>query len=331
MVTASHRPRALVARPVLCAGLALGLLTACGGGSSSPPDESTQPAAASAPADEAEATTTAASPTDDPVETTSTPPDESAGHGSPAVTESPEEPDALGLEDTDFGNLVWVFRQGGNSADTTQVHLEDGEAEVDLVRYVQGEVVYADINGDGLLDAAAQLTQLDGNGIDDQWYLWIATDEGPHQITLPIARMSRCGNVTKSVESVEGGIQIHEARRGIGDGHLPCSDEGTDERTRTVVAIEARNTGEWWPAQVDPGGFGGLCPVAVEYHGYPYTGALYPAPDGAAEEITGGAEVIEFGLEAWPVYGEDFPGWVLVGVLDGDGENVRCAWAEATS
>ena len=237
--------------------------------------------------------------------------------------------DGYGLQHTDFGNLEWIFRQGGNTAETITVALRNGEAELDLVRYVQDEVIHADLNGDGHLDAAARLTQLDGNSVDQQWYLWIATQDGPQQVTLPVARMSRCGDVIKSVEAVDAGIQIHEVRRGIEDFDLACAQEGTDERVRTIIAVPARAEGEWWPAQVAPaGGFGGLCPIAAEWDAYEHVGDLYPAPDTRSPEITDGAMVGIFGLEPWPIYGEDFPGWVLVGVLSNHGEYMRCAWAE---
>ena len=238
-----------------------------------------------------------------------------------------EEPAPVGLEDTDFGNLSWVFRPGGSVPDTQQVKLVDGVAADGMVSYELGEVLLAELTGDERIDAAVQITRLDGNAIDEQWYLWIATDEGPVQSTLPIARMSRCGTVIHSVKAVDDGIEIHETRRTLGDESIPCSDPGSDERTRVVRAVEARNVDEWWPVQTAPiSGFGGLCPRTAHLHPWENDEPLYSVPDTtAAEPVEAASGIIE--LEGWPVYGEPFPGWVLVGVQHDDAE--ACVWAEA--
>ena len=234
-----------------------------------------------------------------------------------------------GLESTDFGDLDWTFRPGGSVPETLQVTLVDGKASDGMVSYELGEVVLAELTDDDWMDAAVQITRLDGNAIDEQWYLWVATDEGPVQVTLPVARMARCGTVTHSVTAVEGGVEIHETRRSVADQSIPCSDPGSDERTRTVAAIEARNAGEWWPVQTAPiGGFGGLCPMTTHLDTYENEGALYPVPDAAATEpIAFDGRSTVFEIEGWPVYGEPFPGWVLTGVQHGDDRG--CAWAEA--
>lgn len=247
---------------------------------------------------------------------------------SPAPSETAA-PTAAGLEETDFGSLPWVFRPGGNLPETVQLEFVDGSATDGMVTYTLGETVHAQLTDDDRMDAAVQVTRLDGNALDEQWYLWVADDDGPVQVTLPVARASRCGTVTHSVTAAEGGgVQIHETRRTIGEDALPCTETGTDERTRVVTAMEARNAGEWWPVRTDPaGGFGGLCPVAAEYEAVPYSGELHPVPnETVGAEITGGAEVGAFPVEPWPVYGEPFPGWILIGVQQ-DGV-LGCAWAE---
>lgn len=243
-------------------------------------------------------------------------------------TETEEQPAPAGLEETDFGNLAWTFRPGGSVPETVQVELVDGKASDGMVSYELGEVVLAELTDDGRMDAAVQITRLDGNAIDEQWYLWVATDEGPVQVTLPVARMARCGTVTHSVAAVEGGVEIHETRRSVADQSIPCSDPGSDERTRTVAAVEARNAGEWWPVQTAPiGGFGGLCPMTTHLDAYENEGALYPVPDAAGTEpIAFDGRSTVFEIEGWPVYGEPFPGWVLTGVQHGDDRG--CAWAE---
>lgn len=243
-------------------------------------------------------------------------------------SETVEDPAPAGLENTDFGNLTWAFRPGGSVPEAQQIELIDGTASDGMVSYQLGEVILAELTGDDQIDAAAQITRLDGNAIDEQWYLWIATEDGPVQSTLPIARMSRCGTVIHSVTAVDGGIEIHETRRRVGDESIPCSDPGSDERTRTVSAIEARNVGEWWPVQTAPfGGFGGLCPMTTHLDTYPNEFDYYPVPDASASEAVtfDGASSI-FEIEAWPVFGESFPGWVLTGIQQGNAKG--CAWAE---
>lgn len=254
------------------------------------------------------------------------PADEDAGGDEPEEEPVAEAP--VGLEEADFGNLSWVFRPGGNVPETVQIEPVDGQATDGLVTYEIGEVVFSELTGDERVDAAVQITRLDGNAIDEQWYLWVATDDGPVQSTLPVARMARCGNVTHSVTAVEGGIEIHETRRSVADQSVPCSDLGSDERTRTVQAIEARNTGEWWPIQTAPfSAFGGLCPSTTHLDTYANDATLYPVPDleaGTPLSLDEAPEVFE--IEAWPIYGEPFAGWVLAGVAQ-DGE-LGCAWAE---
>lgn len=255
----------------------------------------------------------------------------------PGATEPPqrsgpleaEEADPVGLEETDFGNLGWIFRPGGNLPETVQVNLVDGAARDGMVSYELGEVVLTELTGDDRVDAAVQITRLDGNAIDEQWYLWVAGEDGPVQVTLPVARMARCGTVTHSVAAVEsGGVQIHESRRNIGEDGLACAETGSDERTRVVHAVEARNGGEWWPVQTGPvGGFGGLCPTAADYETVTYDGPVHAVPDASTDGSIGNGQSVEvFGLEPWPVYGEPFPGWVLVGVKQDD--VLSCAWAE---
>lgn len=211
-------------------------------------------------------------------------------------------------------------------AETVTVPITDGAATADFINYEIGDPVFADVNGDGVLDAAVPITALDGNGFDQQWYLWVTTEAEPFQVTLPIARTTRCGTATKSVTAVEDGIQVHEVRRGLGDEHRTCSEDGSDERTRVVAAVEARNAGEWWPVQVAPvPAYGGLRPVEVEYDAYHGGIELFTAPDLAAPSVPAEVTTYFFGLEAWPVYGEGFPEWSLVGVKTRE-EFMSCSW-----
>jgi hypothetical protein len=248
--------------------------------------------------------------------------------GAPEQVEAePEEP--AGLEETDFGNLTWNFMPGGNHPESMQIEMVDGKATDESIEYTVGEVVLSELNGDDRIDAAVQLTMLDGNGFNEQWYLWIATDDGPDQVRLPVANMARCGTAIHSVTAAdEGGVVIHESRRYFSEEMtLSCADVGTDERTRTVSVLDIHDAEEWWPVQTAPvGGFGGLCPISADNHADPYTGQMYAGPDTRFPEVTEGNSVGIFPLQAWPVYGEDFPGWTLVGMTWDGG--MSCAWVE---
>lgn len=255
-------------------------------------------------------------------------PGETDPSGAPAETEGDDETGAVGLQDTDFGNLTWQFRLGGSDTETQQIDMVDGAATDGLVTYEVGEVLHAELSGNDLVDAAVQITRIDGNAVEEQWYLWIAGEDGPVQSTYPIARQASCGSVIHSVTVVDGGIEIHESRRSVVDEAVPCSEAGTDERTRTVRAVEARSVGEWWPEQTAPiGGFGGLCPMTTHLDTYPNDAPLYAVPDAeAGGEIPFEQPAALVEIETWPVYDETFPGWVLTGIHAGD---VRaCAWAE---
>lgn len=244
------------------------------------------------------------------------------------VTEEPSMPEVLGLDEVDLEAHEWVYRPGGNVPETERLHFDNGVAEVEVsdlitVRYELGEMLYADATGDGVADALAQVTRIDGNAVEEHWYLWVATLEGPAQVTLPVARQVHCGTAIESVRVVDGGFEVHEHRRGIGpDQQLPCSETGSDERVRVVSAVEARNDGEWWPIAQDPIGFGGLCPTFASFHPVPWEGTLFSTPDESSPAIDVD-QVVE--LEGWPVYGEDFPGWELVGTVIDD--EFGCAWA----
>lgn len=310
-----HHPAGILA-PVL---LSTVLLAGCGGAGE--PSASPTATPDDAGATDAGTPVTAAA--------TATPAEEDTGAATESSAATTAAPAVAGMDTVDLGELDWAFRPGANLPETVQVPLSGGTADIDGVTYTLGEVLTVDLTGDGVEDAAAQLTRLDGNAVDDQWYLWVATEDGPVQVTLPVARTASCGTVTESVSVVDEGLQIHEFRRGPGEEGLPCSERGGDERTRVVAALEARNAGEWWPVQVAPaGGYGGICPTATELDGFAHDGALYAAPDTGAPEITGGAQVGVASVEGWPVYGEPFPGWLLVAVVDIEGGNLRCAWSE---
>lgn len=252
-------------------------------------------------------------------------PTASESASTPTTPPTPSGP--ASLDTVDLGELEWLVHPGANVPETRSVPLEAGTATVDGIVYTLGEPVLLDLTGDGVVDAAAPITAEDGNGIEEQWYAWVAAEDGPEQVLLPLAMQSRCGTGILSVAATDAGLEVHEVRRGPTDAQ-PCSEQGTDERVRTIVVEPVGPNGIWWPVQVGPiGGFGGVCPAPAEPDGYTWTGPMHAAPDASLPDITGGAEISIHSLDAWPIYGEDFPGWVLVGIRIDD--TLGCAWSEA--
>ncbi|WP_449282076.1 hypothetical protein, partial [Leucobacter sp.] len=134
------------------------------------------------------------------------------GSGDEASEQSPE-PETIapaGLEEVDFGNLAWSFMLGGHQSERTMLDMVDGTAMDGPMEFTVGEVVLSELNGDDRIDAAVAISRADGNGFEEQWYLWIATDDGPHQVPMPIAHMSRCGTAIHSVTAADGGgVVVH--------------------------------------------------------------------------------------------------------------------------
>lgn len=243
----------------------------------------------------------------------------------PSATRTSEPtPEASAPPEIDFANTEWLFRPGGSEVQTLTIPIIGGTATVGNVVYTVGETVESDATGDGRPDAAVQITGTQGRTIDQQWYLWIATDEGLVQSEMPFAQTALCGTTTHSVTAAADGFQVEETRRTIGEEQLPCTEGGSDVRTRIVTALPLSDGDAWWPSQPAPvAGFGGLCPVPAEWETSSYTGAIHTLPDDDSPEVSGGAQVQVFGVASWPVY-TDIPGWQLVGMKSA--ETMSCAW-----
>src|SRR5690606_7356718 len=120
------------------------------------------------------------------------------------------------------------------------VQLTAGTATDDLSRsYELGDAVAGDVDGDGVIDAAIPIAQLDGNTVHELWYVWrgVGLDSDPiaEQVVYPIARTTRCGDVTRGVTAVAGGLQIDLVlRMPFTDDARSCADGGTGTLTRVI-------------------------------------------------------------------------------------------------
>lgn len=159
----------------------------------------------------------------------------------------------------------WLFSPGGIGEPIT-ITLTGGEAHDALGRtYEIGDPVEGDANGDGVADIAIALTEFDGNGVQEIWYVWLGIPNAAEgevlatQMLYPIARMSRCGDVVHEVSAIEDGFSVQETlRHPLDPGD--CATGGTWHQTRELTVEEFG--GNAFPILTSPiDAWGGVCPV----------------------------------------------------------------------
>jgi len=227
----------------------------------------------------------------------------------------------------------WSFAPGGLEL-SYPVALSGGTATDDLGRsYDLGAGVGGDVNGDGIVDAAIPITEHDGNGMHQLWYIWLGTaDGGAVQVEYPVARTSRCGDFTQSVGAIDGAFEIDVAlRMPVTDDAVPCSDPGTGILTRWVRVIDVG--GAAYPMQIAPvEAWGGVCPPSPWLDGIEETGiAGRVAPPTDAPVVTDPARSIGlFALPDAPLLTSD--GARFFGFIqdydEADAVRMHCAFAE---
>lgn len=244
-------------------------------------------------------------------------------------SEQPTQPLVASLREMDWKNSKWIYHNSAQEGDTIAVTLTKGVQRVETANFELGEVVYADLNDDGIDDAAAALQRTDGNFIEQQWYIWVATEDGPSQIDIPIARSMNCGDYIESVEPVNGGVKIEEIHRNIVDEARSCAEGGSEKRVRTVTAVMDPELG-WWPKQTSPTvAFGGLCPAATQMDYIPLNEALFTGPSrNAAKADTSKVKGI-IPVDERGVYGVHREGWMLFQVFSSVADQSSCAWVPA--
>ncbi len=211
----------------------------------------------------------------------------------PSAPEATVAPPELTVDDIIAwaGEAEWSFAPDGLGEPFT-VQLRGGTATDDLSRtYELGTAVEADVDGDGVVDAAISLTQLDGNAVHELWYVWrglgIDSDPVAEQVIYPIARTTRCGDVTSAVSPVEAGLQVDVTlRMPHTDDARSCADGGTGTLTRVIHLEEIDGT--YYPVQTEPvAAWGGVCPPSQWLDGIEDIGiAGRAAPPASAPVVT---------------------------------------------
>lgn len=213
------------------------------------------------------------------------------GSPGPAPTATPEpEPLPTGEDIAAWvADASWSYAPQGLLA-PHDVPLVAGEGTDDAGRqYTLGDGVTGDANGDGVPDIAMPIQQVDGNGYEELWYVWLGLP-GPasdgalaEQMRYPIARASRCGTAVHAVSRVDDGFAVEETLR-LAQDTGDCATDGSGRQTRTVTVHEI--DGEAFPVMTDPiDAWGGVCPVPTTewLHGIEVTGtAARVAPPASA-------------------------------------------------
>ena len=240
------------------------------------------------------------------------------------------------MEDFDLANEQWHV-----PAYDKDITLVDGKASEGTVSYELKDVVYSDLDNDGVKDAAGQLIVVDGNAYYEHWMAWLAHDGGPVRIDDPIANGHNCGTVIDSVKPAQGGgVEVVEWTRnglggGLGEGES-CAEHGPNQRIRTVAVSQhsSQYTGAPYLMQTSPSlGYGGDCPInpggGLDL-GVPQ---FYYTPDEKARISIRPTEKINgyiVGEASGPMTKDKK--WLLVTIADETGPNGelsgRCAWVK---
>lgn len=256
-----------------------------------------------------------------------------------APTLSPS-PTVLSLRDFDLGNTDWKLGEGYENKPRPIVKLQDGKSvskddEKLSPSYKLGDIVYSDLNDDGVEDAAATLEYSDGNAYATFMYLWLADEQKPKQLLEPIAVERSCGDSVNKVTAVPGGIKIMETRRTMFDTDRSCAQGGTWKETRTISVEQIGKNKTWLPVQTAPKrGYGGICNEAIPGDILPFDEPYYLAPykatkqEFAAHDQIRGISIAGNGMST--TEDSEPEGWKLYNVVEKDDSVERCIWLPVT-
>lgn len=198
-----------------------------------------------------------------------------------------------------IADAEWSFAAYGLDSPEL-IPLAGGTYTDDLARvYEVGDGVEGDANGDGVVDLAVPISQLDGNGFQELWYIWLgvadAEPNGPvaTQLVYPVALSTRCGDAVHSVTAIDTGFSIDETLWLTNvDDNRDCASGGTGTQTREVTVSTLE--GASYPVQTAPvDGWGGVCPRSEWIDGLPETEAAgYVAPTVEAPEAFSAGETV---------------------------------------
>lgn len=252
---------------------------------------------------------------------------------------SPEpQPHAQAIRDVDLATLTW--HDTPRDKDVTLTGDEPVGDLMDGGQYSLGDLApaYADVDQDGFEDAVASLKRVEGNGLDELWYVWLwdPETETPRQVLDPVAQQERCATVVSSVEAAKGAFRFTEKYRDLADIGT-CDSEPPNAVTRTITIADGS------PVQTEGhGAYGGICPqppagdansVLIE------DAQLYVAPDAGSARVDGDDIYWVSGLPTGSSPWLELDGWVLVGfgpntgsaTFDEYGPYIPCAWAQRPS
>ncbi|MGW9113957.1 hypothetical protein [Microbacterium sp. NPDC055683] len=239
--------------------------------------------------------------------------------------------DPEGIRSYDLDAATWTWDTQGEWVEVT---LQGGVGTAvdpyfqQEARFTAGDPVYADANGDGLLDAAAPLTWEAGNGIYTAHFVWLAQPEQgapPQQVPYPLTFGGRCADSAAEVTAVSEGFEIRQVRRGTGE-ESPCAEVGTLDTVRTVTIVGDGTADGSWPMTTDGLGWGGHCPVRTDGGATVMAATGRVAPSAAAPATTASGERAYYALTHYPLRQPD--GWVLAGFApepDVD-DTLVCVW-----
>ncbi|WP_454112036.1 hypothetical protein [Microbacterium aurum] len=201
----------------------------------------------------------------------------------------------------------WSYAPDGLGVPHT-VALTGGVGTDDLGRpYSLGEAIGADLDGDGVMDAAIPITMVDGNAVHELWYIWrgLGADSEPvaEQVIYPISRTTRCGDVTRAVTPLDGALQLDVVLwMPHTDAARSCAEGGSGVLTRVISLSEI--DGQFYPVQTAPvTAWGGVCPPTEWLDGSPEMGLaarVAPAPSAPAAIDPARAAAV-FGLREAPL------------------------------
>ncbi len=236
---------------------------------------------------------------------TSSPPAAPDPSDAPSDSDSAATPQPAALTGADIqqwiANAEWSFADRGLAEPITLV-FDDGAAADDLLRtYEIGDGVEGDVDGDGVVDLAVPVSQLDGNGYQELWYIWLGADVDPDggadvlatQVVYPIARTTRCGDVVNSVEAIENGFRIDQSLwMPHVDDDRDCASGGTGAQVREVTVVDV--DGAAFPLQTAPlEAWGGVCPRSDWLDGIlDDTVTARAAPHPSSPEVIGAGEMV---------------------------------------
>jgi hypothetical protein len=241
-----------------------------------------------------------------------------------AACGGPPAPATTDIRSVDFGAMGWHddylrvdVRMAAGVANVPGRQAAPGHA---ATFRVTGAPVYADADGDGVLDAAVPTALVVGNGEIDDWYLWLWRDGSAHQLDHPMARGARCGDVIKSVTPAADGFAVTRLVKPVG---TVCAEAPTIPASSVIGA-----RGDY-PVQVRPA-FGAPEWCEQSQHGTRLAGVdATPrvAPEPAAPQVTTGRRWTRV-LLADQLRATDPAGgvWHLALVFDDPAGTHACGW-----